>query len=142
MNVYFLPQQCQYETGISYISPLVKVNSISPRNLPKMKRRCSSLTDIQAMLLTHTKPSIDVRSSRLDEEDCVFETSRNKDCDEECSCRLCSCSSCCEDSKCDVMSSNTDFNEMYNEDKVPDGKHSSSKAAITLNECKYYKEIK
>merc|ERR1712203_473968 len=105
----------------------------------KRKRRCSSLTDIHLIYRTVTSaPAIDKisrnRFQREDELECKDLNQDTRDCDEDCSCRLCSCSSCCEDSKCDITNSSMDLHEFSNDDAITNMKIFHPKHQMTLNE--------
>ena len=110
-------------------------------NACNLDRRCSSLTDINLILKTAELSPIVDRMNRtrlrgreeLEYDDSIQDA---KDCDENCSCRLCSCSSCCEDSKCDITNSSMDIHEFFNDETNVNSKIFHAKHHVTLHECK------
>ena len=127
--------------NISCVSHLAETEKSEIIYTSKCKRRCSSLTDIHLIhKIPNSSPAIDKiscnRLQREDEQGCKDLNQDTRDCDEDCSCRLCSCSSCCEDSKCDITNSSMDLHEFSNDDGVTNMKIFHSKHQMTLNECR------
>ena len=133
----FLDRFRRSKTSISINLNSLRGKNDSPRKFPKNVRRCSSLTNIQAMFDNPDKPDNDRMINKLHEEVYNHADEDNKECDEECSCRLCSCSSCCEDSKCDNMSCNVDVNDVYAEDNTSTVRNSPFKDHMNINERKF-----
>ena len=120
---------------------ILKKDIGTPINAYNLERRCSSLTDINLILKTaELSPIVDrMNTIRLrGREELEYNNSIQdaKDCDEDCSCRLCSCSSCCEDSKCDITNSSMDIHEFFNDDTNVNSKIFHAKHHVTLHECK------
>ena len=123
------------------VPSILKKDVGAPVNACNLDRRCSSLTDINLILKTaELSPIVDrmnrIRLRGMEEPEYNDSIKDAKDCDEDCSCRLCSCSSCCEDSKCDITNSSMDIHEFFNDDTNVNSKIFHAKHHVTLHECK------
>ena len=128
------------QRNFNFISESKENNTASGGPL-KLKRRHLSLTDFRPTVEVSCYPSdrnTNCTSGKLELNDSVHDT---KICDEDCSCQLCSCSSCCEDSRCDMISSSIDINEMYNPPNAEDMQTPSFKDTVAFNGCKYSTSI-
>ena len=123
------------------VPSILKKDIGAPINACNLERRCSSLTDISLILKTaELSPNVDsmnrIRLRGIEEIEYNDSIQDAKDCDEDCSCRLCSCSSCCEDSKCDITNSSMDIHEFFNDETNVNSKIFHAKHHVTLHECK------